>query len=456
MGRPVPLWVLLLFILLFGVSTILFGWAVKSALSGNENRGAFGRTVVWIATIPTTTYNAILEFFDYVSGDFEDGQISVQREESADYTGFQPIPAVPSIEIPGLLMRANPSRISNGWRVLAGAFQVNGRVENAALLISPDLKVVKIWKLDEIPVNDLEPRPKHRKFVHGVEILQAGSLIFTFDGSISLQRIDSCGERKWAAGGKYHHAVTLDDTGETVWTLGGGDSIVQVAVEDGAVLRSFSKDDIVAKNPTIDVLDIRRLHPNDVAVNSRNTVGKWLKDPNHFNDVDPLPTNIADRFEGFSAGDLLLSDRSLNLVLVLDPDTLEVKWWRIGASQRQHDPEWLANGEIMILNNRMSRDYSEIFSIDPVTFKKTVMFDGRENDFYTRIRGKNQFLEDGTIVVTSPQQGRAFEVDRDGNVVFEIVNLKPESDTTNYVVSELRWLPRDYFDMETWQCPLKY
>ena len=79
---------------------------------------------------------------------------------------------------------------------------------------------------------------------------------------------------------------------------------------------------------------------------------------------------------------------------------------------------------------------------------------GREADFYTRIRGRHQLLDDGTLVISSPQQGRAFEVDPKGEVVVDLVNTKPGSEDFNYTISELRWLPQDFFDVEDWSCPI--
>jgi hypothetical protein len=414
---------------------MVFGWSVKSTVGGSTRSGRFGDVAVVIASFPTLVHSVFTE----VSS--EKGIASLAPRTDADLSEFTAITARSGIDVQGLMRRANKAALEHatGWRILVGAFTVDGQVENAALALSPELEIVKIWVLTEDAIDGKEPQPPDRKFVHGFDILSDGSVVFSFDGGVSLQRIDRCGSRIWAIGGDFHHAVTLDDSEEFAWTLLSR-SIVKVAMASGEIVQRFSADDIIAANPGIDILQVRQMDNNDLGGNSRNTSEEWLDDPFHFNDVDPLPAALAYRFEGFQAGDLLLSARSLNLIFVVDPGTLEVTWWRSGAVRRQHDPDWGQMGEITVYDNRMSRDYSKIVSIAPDSFSKQTLFDGSVNEFYSRIRGKHQFTDAGNLLITSAQQGRVFEVDRNGEVVLEILNTKSDSDSHNYTISEAIWL----------------
>lgn len=443
MNKAVPVWVLLLCILLGALFTMVFGWSVKNTLAGNDPSGYLGRAAVAIASFPTTVKSVFTDIKVDTVG--KDETIRVPRTRT-DLTNFVTINAQHGLDVKGLVMRANMAELSTvpGWRILIGAFTIDGEVKNAALALSPELEITRIWLLTEDAIGNKKPRPPHRKFIHGFDIMDDGSVIFSFDGGISLQRFDMCGSRIWAVGAEFHHTVTLDDSQEFVWTLVNS-SLAKIATANGEIIQLISMDDIIAANPTIDILEIRKQDESDLGGNSRNTHEKWLGDYFHLNDVDPLPAALSSLFDGFEEGDLLVSVRSLNLIFVVAPDTLKVKWWRTGATKRQHDPDWGRTGEITVLDNRMSRDYSRIVSIAPASYRTDVVFDGRRNNFYTRIRGKHQFTENGTLLITSSQEGRIFEVNPDGKVVLEIFNTKPGSDEFNYSFSQAIWLPAEKF-----------
>jgi len=439
MQRVLPLWLFLLCLLLGALFTMFFGWFVQKAVNGQTHYQRLGQAAIAIASFPDLVKTSLKQ----VSEDSDD-RVRVPRT-AANLADFHPIKAQPGIRIEGLLVRADPAALAqaSGWRILVGGFMLDGELENAALALSPELEVVKVWRLVEKDIPGTQPRPPNRKFVHGFAILQDGSVVFGFDNGVALQRFDACGRRIWAVPGKFDHAVSLDDAEKFVWTLYDSNEIVKLAAADGTIVKRIPMAAIAAANPTIDILDVRQQDFDRGNDNSRNIPDKWLDDPVHLNDVEPLPAAMAQAFKGFQAGDLLLSARSLNLIFVLDPETLKVRWWHSGSWRRQHDPDWQPTGEITVYDNRMNRPYSRIVSIVPGSPEVKVVFDGTANDFYSRIRGKHQVTGAGTLLIASPQQGRVFEVERGGHGVFEMLNTRPGSDEFNYPLSEAIWLPSD-------------
>ncbi len=253
---------------------------------------------------------------------------------------------------------------------------------------------------------------------------------------------------EWSQAGGFN-VVIESYPGNGVWSVK-DDSVVHLDLTSGAVTREISLNDIHLANPDIAVFTPRR----------SLRVSKWYHDPVHLNDVEPLRPALADSFPMFAAGDLLLSYRSLNLIAVVDPQTRVIKWWRSGISLRQYDVDWERDGTISIYDNnrrenRNSTDnrltdletrYSRILKIDPASMDVSVIFDGKQENFYNAKHGKHQVLPDGNILISSPEQGRFFEVNREGQTVFEFVNLYDESQVLK--VSEAKWLPLDFFSVD--------
>ena len=313
---------------------------------------------------------------------------------------------------------------------------------HGAILIDENGKVVHQWKLAENPAN-LESKPNIRLYPHGVLVDPDGSVTFIFDFGTSINKVDACGKYIWSRAGDrdYNHSLERDADG-SIWVPAGPPNwFDRIDPATGDILQSISMGAIIDANPDLGIFSPRSEH----YAQGR----KWQGDPFHVNDVEPLLPEMADAFPMFTAGDLLVSFRALNLLFVLDPETLKVKWWRQGATQQQHDPDWSADGTIRVLDNRWDNPPSKITKIDPATYKTHVMLDGGDYNFFTINRGKTQeFGSD--LIVTSSKQGRVFEVDKTGKVVFDFVNTYDDKDGLRAIVSEAIDLPLNYFkDMPT-------
>ncbi len=350
-----------------------------------------------------------------------------------------------------------------GYRLLYGTFAFENSLHGAVLL-GPDGKVQRVWKVSQNNVTWPHQRDSNI-FPHGFAIGRDGSILVAYDSGTTLTRYGYCGEIKWRLEGEFHHSIEFQDA-ETFWVWRKGtmnaevpannrrdgswndgkieawregvheERAFQIAYKDGAVRRQFSIQEIIDANPGIDIFALRQ---EDGARLSR-----WADDPFHPNDIEALPRALARHYPDFAAGDLLISLRSINLLAVIDPATLKVKWWRPGQVRRQHDPDWNARGTITILNNNMHRPPSTIVELDPKTMSSRVLVDSAKYDFYGWAQGNHDLLPNGHVLIASALQGRAFEVSPDGKVTFDFHNIY-NAEAGSLYLSEALFLPPDYF-----------
>jgi hypothetical protein len=101
----------------------------------------------------------------------------------------------------------------------------------------------------------------------------------------------------------------------------------------------------------------------------------------------------------------------------------------IGEFVRQHDPDFLDGSSISVFDNNniapvgsgaSSRIAIKSF-VDDSTY---TYFKGSDAiPFYSPIMGKHQWLPNGNLLITEGANGRAFEIDPNGNIVWEYVNM---------------------------------
>ena len=299
------------------------------------------------------------------------------------------------------------------------------------------LDLPAIWKAAGY---DRDPMPVSDFSIHGAQLVENGDVVLNLSAA-ALVRLDRCGRVVWAARFGAHHDVERIPGGG--WVAPGRRVIDKAPDPDLWYLRpdangQFKVDtivlvdddgNIVDERPLIELFKNSDLHALLVR-NGSSSLANSAFDPLHFNDIEPVTPDIADAFPSFDAGDWLLSLRNLNAVVVVDAGFSRIKWWRIGPFLRQHDPQLLPNGHILVFDNRLTGrkprlGYSRIIELDPVSWDIVWSYTGTDEDpFYSHIGGKLQLLPNGNILAVEPQGGRVFELTHDTRpeIVWEYVN----------------------------------
>ena len=283
----------------------------------------------------------------------------------------------------------------------------------AALVISARGEVKKLIKRPKIDYDI-------RTLGQG-DISADGHLIF--NSYFALYVTDLCGHIKLdlpkgdgkafslGEGVGFHHKGSSADG--MLWTWYGNE-LRQYNLADSSLVKNITMEELIAANPQNAIFEARLIKSN-----LKRSVGQWkyqdlqnglklkhisLHDPFHQNDVDVLSQERAPLFPDFQAGDLLLSFRSINLITVIDPNTLKVKWWHYGDFSRQHDPDWALNGEITVYDNQSHQTASRIISINPTNHQVTELIKGEEWGFYQFAQGNHQLTDGKRVLYTNDSE----------------------------------------------------
>jgi hypothetical protein len=168
---------------------------------------------------------------------------------------------------------------------------------------------------------------------------------------------------------------------------------------------------------------IYRAIPGHLEVNILK--GKPVYDGLHLNTLYLLPDTPLGRTDArFRAGNLLVCFRNLNQIAVLDRGTKDFLWvWGEGILEWPHHPTMLENGNILVFDNGVLRGHSRVLELDPVTGQIVWKYEASPlASFYTYEKGSAQRLPNGNTLICEGDTGRAFEITRDGEIVWEWVN----------------------------------
>lgn len=143
----------------------------------------------------------------------------------------------------------------------------------------------------------------------------------------------------------------------------------------------------------------------------------------HPNTITPIPDFVIGKAPMLKANRLLISFRNLNLLTIINVETLEAEWSSFGPWHGQHSPKFLENGHLVLLDNlggMAETDAARILEIDLNTMGIVWSYHGtKDNPFSSIYNGMVDPLPNGNYLVTETHSGRVFEITRDKNIVWE-------------------------------------
>ena len=173
---------------------------------------------------------------------------------------------------------------------------------------------------------------------------------------------------------------------------------------------------------------------------ANNTLVDWT----HTNTVQAIPENKW--YDGgdkrFKPGNVLMSLRQLDLVLLVDRDTKQIVWGYTGdyhgGLSGQHDSHMIekgipGEGNIIMFDNGASPTTnlahcgcSYVLEVDPSTKQVVWVYDQRER-FHSNFTSSCQRLPNGNTLILESAHRRVFEVTKDRQVVWEHVFAQASS-----------------------------
>lgn len=371
-----------------------------------------------------------------------------------------------------------PAAYMQGTTLLTSGWEFPDGWSSGLRLIDATGKVLHQWRVRPSDIfsdtvasseSDLGNYP-----IHGSHLFPNGDVLVNLS-YLGIARIDACGNVRWRQSARsYHHSIARSERGG-FWVPGvirdlpaespaypEGYPGLEGPIHHDLIVKLSEDGDIIREIRILDVLfdnGLERFIPH--ARLDRFVERPYGKDITHLNDVESLSSAMAGDYPLFEAGDLLVSLRNQHLVFVLDPDSGRVKWHAHTPFIHQHDPDFIGRGWIGVFdNNQDGTDRgtmlggSRILLLQPHTDSMRIAFPSAGSEpFYTDVKGKWQFLDNGDLLLTEAQAGRVVEVDPQGRTVWEWIHAAT-SDSTVASVNEGTRYGLTAAEVASWPCTM--
>ena len=321
-----------------------------------------------------------------------------------------------------------------------------------------DIDWHKIWPDATHLSADVIPRGKPGTNIYGPRLMDNGDILFNFE-YLGLVRLDTCGNTIFRLPYATHHAVNVDDNGD-IWTSLG---VMQTELtpEYPNYLPPYREAAVAQISPqgellqTISLMKLLKDNGYDGLMNLSTLIGREPRvsgDVYHLNDVEVFPRSLPEGV--FKHGDVMVSLRNINTVLVFDPKALKIRFVSTGQFVRQHDPDFIDGNRFSVYDNNLVApppassktgspdNHSKIVIVSALDGSVTPYFKGHKDlPFYSNIMGEHQWLANGNLLIAETMNGRSIELNPQGQPVWEYNNLILQTEVAGIMQGTERLAP---------------
>ncbi len=332
---------------------------------------------------------------------------------------------------PSAIVRHERERVQPGLNLVTAAEPAS------ASLIDMEGRVVHSWRLAFADVWLEAPHVRgYRKdalfYWRRAHLFPNGDLLVVYESpdlspnGVGLARIDRDSKLLWKVDERARHDIAVDDKG-FAYALGSeigrerypGLGMLTPPFLKESVVKISPDGKVVGRWPIIDAFRDSPFAP----VLLRMADGRGRGDFTHANTVAYVDARTAARFPFAAEGQLLISLREMDVIAVLDPREGRIVWSMEGPWHRQHEPQFLDNGNMLIFDNAGHigpGGRSRVVEFEPLTGRTVWTYTGtREDPLHSPALGSQQRLQNGNTLITESHNGRAIEVTPDGRIVWE-------------------------------------
>ncbi|HEX9640955.1 MAG TPA: arylsulfotransferase family protein [Candidatus Krumholzibacteria bacterium] len=316
-----------------------------------------------------------------------------------------------------------------------------------AYLMAMDGSLLHRW---EAPVGVVFPELElpednaNQHFWRRAYLYPNGDALGIFEG-IGIFKVDRVSKLLWSRANNAHHDMdVLPDGKIAVLTRKAHvvarvhptepvlEDFVSVLDPDGVLLEEVSILECFENSP----YQIRSLHEGELEGDIFHTNGlQVLRPENHYS----VPW--------MRSGLLLVSIRTISAIAVVDFSAKTVVKAFKGDFLLQHDPRALSNGNILLFDNHGRPGASRVLELEPQELTVVWEYAGSADmPFFSDTCGTAARLANGNTLVTESDNGRAFEVDGEGEIAWEFYNPFRGGERGEFIATlfELRRLPDGY------------